>query len=122
MDVIISWRKNTLRGLPSALRGALEPAAEASGRLVLQRAKSNIQAMGAVDTGEMLNSGVVESAGTLTRRVTFTAEHSLYVHEGHRTRGGSSFVPGRPYLSTAVDQERQGIERLVADAVRRAVG
>ena len=119
MDVILTRRGPGLARLPGNLRREIGTAVDQSGRRVLERAKSNIQSMGAVDTGRMLNSGVVEPVGPLARRIHFTAPYSLYVHEGHRTRG-STFVPGRPYLSTAVDQERGGIQQLIADAVRRA--
>jgi hypothetical protein len=38
-----------------------------------------------------------------------TANYAEPVHEGHKTRGGT-FVAGRPFIRTAIEQERGWIE------------
>lgn len=119
MDFTITHKKNNLAGLDAALRRELHTALDHGAHAVEAEAKQNIVEMGAVDTGAMLNSGTVQPAGDLARRIVFTADYSLYVHEGHRTRGGSH-VPGRPFLSKAVDEARPDIMRELAAIVERA--
>jgi HK97 gp10 family phage protein len=74
--------------------------------------KSQIQAMGAVDTGNMLN-GVSTSfsgsgrAGTMEAEVGPTADYSIFVHDG------TSKMPGRPFLATAFDAWLPGFETAV---------
>jgi hypothetical protein len=65
------------------------------------RTKDNIVLMGAVDTGNMLNStGHLPTDGTKPAEVYVDAEYSGHVHEGHHTADGG-FVEGRPFLRNA---------------------
>lgn len=119
IDGAIVVRKNKLPGLSAALHRELTLLVEQGARALEAAAKGQIVALDAVDTGAMLNSGVVQPAGDLGRRVAFTTDYALYVHEGHHTRSGS-FVPGRPFLTRAVEQVRPQVERLALTAVERA--
>lgn len=76
-----------------AVRAKLEELANQ----ILTEAKANIVAMGAVDTGELLNSGTVEISGD-TFTVRFTAPHGEFVHEGEGTNDG--YGP-RPFLASS---------------------
>jgi hypothetical protein len=121
MDVRITRRVDKLPGLGSALRRESQRFSDETARDVLKRAQSNIVSMGAVDTGAMHDSGSVQAAGQGSHRVVFTVEYALYVHEGHRTRG-TTFVPGRPFLTTAIEDARAGIPQQAAMMILRAVG
>lgn len=66
-----------------------------------------------VDTGLLRNSWQVGEPAGGSIEVGNTAEYSAFVEFGHRTRGGSSFVPGQFFLRSAVDESR---EQFVADA------
>ncbi len=59
--------------------------------------KANIVAMGAVDTGAMLNSTSADING-LTAVVGPTTNYAVYVHEGTWKNGGP-----RPFMSDAAD-------------------
>lgn len=121
MDVRIIRRVNKLPGLGSALRRESQRFSKEAADDVLARAQTNIVSMGAVDTGAMHGSGSVQAAGQGSHRVVFSVEYALYVHEGHRTRG-STFVPGRPFLTTAVESQRPNLIKHAEQAIRRAVG
>lgn len=121
MDVRIVRRVNKLPGLGTALRRETRFMAEEQAEDVLKEAQANIHSMGAYDTGTMHDSGTVIGAGEGRSRVVFTVEYALYVHEGHRTRG-STFVPGRPFLTTAVESQRPNLIKHAEQAIRRAVG
>jgi HK97 gp10 family phage protein len=74
--------------------------------------KAQIQAMGAVDTGNMLNSVSTDISGdgrfgAMSAEVGPTADYSIYVHEG------TSRMAGRPFLSTAFDAMLPGFEGAV---------
>lgn len=62
-------------------------------------AMQNIQAMGAVDTGNLLNSGEVVIEGS-TIVVIFNADYSAYIHEGTRR------MAARPFLRKAMEDIR----------------
>jgi hypothetical protein len=87
---------------------------------VLKQAQANIKEMGAYRTGAMHDSGQVAPAGGDRFRVVFPIDYALYVHEGHRTRGGG-FVPGRPFLSTAIEAQRSNLQARAREAIRRAI-
>ena len=66
------------------------------------KAMQNIQAMGAIDTGNLLNSGeVLVEDGRII--VIFNAEYSFWVHQGTRR------MAGRPYLLKALEDVRNGL-------------
>jgi hypothetical protein len=118
-SVDVTKRGKGFGAVASALRGELERAADDAAHDVLKQARTNIQAMGAYDTGALYRSGHVEGQSAQTKRVVFDVEYALYVHEGHRTRGGS-FVPGRPFLTKAMEESRSDIQARITDAVQRA--
>ena len=66
-------------------------------------AKMLIEAYGAVDTGDMMNSVSTDITGdgrhgTMTAEIGPTVEYAIYVHEG------TSVMPGRPFLGDAFDR------------------
>ena len=66
------------------------------------KAMQNIQAMGAIDTGNLLNSGqVIVEDGRII--VIFNADYSFWVHSGTRR------MAGRPFLLKAAEDVRNGL-------------
>ncbi len=62
-------------------------------------AKANITVAGRVDTGQMRNATIAETAvvdGTqITARVVVEADHAIYQHEGTANDGQGTIVPRR---------------------------
>lgn len=83
--------------------------------------KANIVEMGAVDTGNMVNTTRGESSG-LEGQVTVPADYAVYVHEGHRIvawgHDTGRYAPPRPFLRRAIDE----IRPVFYAALKRAVG
>lgn len=67
---------------------------------VLRDATENIIAKDIIDTGELLNSGVVEPETATSYLVRFPTDHSIY------PEFGTIHQPARPYLSTAIESNR----------------
>lgn len=82
----------------SAVKAELKLRAEA----VLTEAKSNIEAMDAVDTGRMRDSGEVVPEG-FGFRIQFPVDYAAIVHEG--TGIGRNSHP-RPFLALAAGTRR----------------
>lgn len=58
-----------------------------------------------VDTGR-LRASISTDVGPLMARIAPHTNYALFVHEGHRSRGGSSFVRPRPFLTTGFEVAR----------------
>jgi hypothetical protein len=67
-----------------------------------------------VDTGFLASHiQVIDLAGNLGSRVVSTAFYSMWVHDGHLSRGGN-WVPGRPFLTMALADARREFPRIAA--------
>lgn len=67
-----------------------------------------------VDTGELHNSGYVETRGNAVE-VGFAADHAIYVHEdlsAHHPNGGQA-----KFLESAADQLQPQLEAVVAQSM-----
>ena len=66
---------------------------------ILTEARANVQSMGAVETGKLLNSGHVVVMGD-ELQVVFDTDYAAAVHEGNGR------TPPRPYLAQAAMKTR----------------
>lgn len=83
-------------------------------------AKALIISLGAVDTGNLLNSVTTSISGdgrhgSMTAEVGPTAEYGIYVHEG------TSRMGARPFLTTAFDSRAPLLEKAIAQLAERAI-
>lgn len=122
MDVRLTRRVNRLVGLGTALRRETRFMAEDMANEVLKQAQANIKEMGAYRTGAMHDSGTTAEAGDGRWRVVFPIHYAAAVHEGHKTTSTpAGFVPGRPFLSTAIEAQRPNLQARGREAIRRAI-
>lgn len=89
---------------------------------ITKKAKQNITAMGAVDTGRLRDSIMSKetsdsgSWGSYEREVGTNVEYANYVHDGTR------YMMARPFLQQAFDSETADFEKELADYVVKALG
>jgi hypothetical protein len=79
---------------------------------ILGASGMNIALMNAIDTGNMKNSGHVETPSALRAEIIYSAEYSVYVHEGTHKMGA------RPFLREAVDHKAPLIAKALQQIVR----
>lgn len=80
-------------------------ALQESVRLVEAKAKVNVVAMDAVDTGNMLNA-IHSKVGSSDAEVISPAPYSIYVHEGTR------YMSARPFLRKALEESVSAIKQI----------
>lgn len=76
-------------------------------------AKMLVEAYGAVDTGDLMNSVTSDIQGDgrhglMTGEIGPTVDYGLYVHEG------TSRMPGRPFLDDAFDRREPTFSQVLA--------
>lgn len=114
MAVKIDTRRldRLIDGLPRRAAALMEEAS----RELRDETKSVITEMGAVDTGGMrastmhrVNLTGEEVSGLVEVKARSGAgfPYPVAVHEGHHTRGGGRYVPGRPFLRVATERRRR---------------
>lgn len=79
------------------------------------RAKENIVAVGAVDTGALFNGTRAREVGDLTWSIGSDVNYDIFVELGTR------FVPARPHLIPALEAVKPSIGPAVAAVVKRVV-
>lgn len=86
-----------------------------------RRTKENIVMMGAVDTGNMLNtthSVPNNPNGPNTREVRVPAEYAAYVHDGYAREDGGT-VAGRPFMAQAVAEVEKEVGQIAKGIINR---
>lgn len=109
---------------------------KAKGKAILKEVGSQIEKMATkltadvkgdtpVDTGRLRagweTTGLGGGAGGFTFTILNNVEYAIYVENGHRTRGGGGYVPGRFMLKKNVDALSAGFGTQWQPALDRAL-
>ena len=100
MSVKLKTKKNLLPKLSNALQKGASTVTHQGAASLKDHAKSNIQEMGAVDTGELYESVEDEVTGELSAKTKVGAAHGRVVNDG------TSRMPARPYWDQALETTR----------------
>jgi hypothetical protein len=114
MDVTFTLDDRGLRALQSRAPGLID---EALGKVALQtanRAQSNIRAVGAIDTGFMINSTRARKVRDLRWTVGTAADYGIYIEYGTR------YVSPRPWLGPAMRDAAKTF-RTISNALLRGI-
>lgn len=103
MQATIEVRLNRIEDVRRRFAAAVRDARHKAAFDCQAESQRNIVAMGAVDTGNLLNSQTAEpDAGPDYSETRSGAEYSGFVHDGTRS------MPARPFLRLAADRVRPG--------------
>lgn len=107
-------RSNRIAECKRLFAGAVRDARHKAALDCQALSRQNIVSMGAVDTGNLLNSQeAVPEAGDGTSETRSNAEYSGFVHDGTR------FMAARPFLRLAADAVLPGYVAAMGDVERR---
>lgn len=79
--------------------------------------KTNVQNLTPVDTGKLKKSYTVTTTND-SAELTNKQDYALYVNDGHSTRNGSSFVPGKHMLEQGLSKMPVVITREVDKLIK----
>lgn len=112
MDITFTLDDRGLRNLGARAPQLID---EALGKVALQtanRAQSNIRAVGAIDTGFMVNTTRARRVKDLTYTVGTAADYGVYIEYGTR------YVSPRPWLGPAMRDARRTFEQIARSVLR----
>lgn len=98
---------SVLRALRGAIPSRAEKLLDIQAREFEERTKENIETMGVVDIGNLLNSIHVEDTHPpLQRTIADGVTYGIFQHEGYHDRGGG-YHQGRPFMRLTADTLRK---------------
>lgn len=112
MDVTFTLDDRGLRALQSRAPGLIDEALAKVAIQTANRAQSNVRAVGAIDTGFMINSTRARKVKDLTWSVGTAADYGVYIEYGTR------FVSPRPWLGPAMRDARKTFHALARSLLR----
>lgn len=115
IDVKVTYKGPT-GNIGSQLSAALHDLGTKLAHDIEAQDKTNIVAVGAVDTGALLNSTAAREVGDLTWAIGSSVNYDIYVELGTR------FVPARPHLIPALEMVKPSIEAAVAATIAKVLG
>lgn len=123
-----------LKQLPERLaKSVVQGALRTGGTVIAKRAKANLDAVGAVDTGLLRKSigvragkgsaqvGILSGSATLTRKGRKKAEKAVPTKYAKFTEFGSRKQPARPFLRPALDEGAIEAIRKIGEVMGRGV-
>lgn len=112
MDVTFTLDDRGLRMLGSRAPQLIDDALAKVAIQMANRAQSNIRAVGAIDTGFMINSTRARKVKDLTWTVGTAADYGVYIEYGTR------FASPRPWLTPAMRDARKTFGQIASAVLR----
>lgn len=90
--------------------------------MIGQVVKDSAKVKTPVDTGELRKSWFFKTKGALSVQIYNSQKYAEPVEEGHKTRGGSSFVPGIKMLDKAIIETKSNQIPAIINATLKKIG
>jgi hypothetical protein len=112
VDVTFTLDDRRLRALQSKAPDLIDDVLAKVAIQTANRAQSNIRAVGAIDTGFMINSTRARKSKPLSWTVGTAADYGVYIEFGTR------YVSPRPWLGPAMNEARRTFGQIAQGVLR----